>query len=214
MKKNKECFIKYLKKLDLHTDDIEIAFEAYFVGLVETNQYINLFSRKMDVDEIWSKHSLDSVSIYELYRDWSGKMVLDFGSGGGLPGMPIKIITPECDMTLLDSTKKKIEAVRKVINNSLLPNVNFLSCRLEELKIEDAYDIIVSRAVTITPAIQKAMIKILKKNGKIFLYKSEAFEDAKLFRDFRVHNVLEVSNFRELELNCLGERRVIEINYG
>jgi len=214
VKKNKECFIKYLKKLDLHTDDIEIAFEAYFVGLVETNQYINLFSRKMVIDEIWSKHFIDSVSIYEVYRDWSGKKVLDFGTGGGLPGIPIKIISPECDLTLLDSTKKKIEAVRKVVDNSILPKVNFLSCRLEELKINGVYDIIVSRAVTITPTIQKAMIKILKKNGKIFLYKSEAFEDAKLFRDFRVHNVLEVSNFRELELNCLGERRVIEINYG
>ena len=214
MKKNKECFVKYLKELDLYTDDIEIAFEAYFKGLVETNQYINLFSRKMVVDEIWSKHFLDSVSIYEVYRDWSGKRVLDFGAGGGLPGMPIKIITPECDMTLLDSTKKKIEAVRKVVDSSILPKVDYLSCRLEELKISEVYDIIVSRAVTITPMIQKAMIKILKKNGKIFLYKSEAFEDAKLFRDYRVHKVLEVYSFQELELNCLGERRVIEINYG
>ena len=222
MVKNKECFIEYIKKLDLYTEGIETAFEAYFEGLVSTNKRVNLFSRKMEIDDIWIKHFIDSVSIFEVFTNWAGKKVLDFGTGGGLPGIPIKIIAPSCEMTLLDSTKKKLQAVREIIDvvvaRYALPNadshfglsllVQTLTHRLEDKEM-DAYnnyfDIIVCRSVKITPVLQKAMFKVLKKKGKIFLYKSIDIDDVKLFKKYKEH---------KLDIKVLGERRIIEINYG
>ena len=211
MDKNRDYFISYIKKLGLYTDGIEAAFEAYFKGLVDTNQRVNLFSRKMEIEDIWTKHFLDSVSIFEVFSDWTGKRVLDFGTGGGLPGIPIKIIAPLCEMTLLDSTKKKMVAVRDIINIVVAMSsspIHTLTHRLEDTAM-DAYnnyfDIVVCRSVKITPMLQKAMLKVLKKNGKIFLYKSVAYEDVKLFRNYKEH---------KLDIKVLGERRIIEVNYG
>jgi len=208
MVKNKECFIDYIKKLGLYTEGVEIAFEAYFEGLVSTNQQVNLYSRKMEIGDIWIKHFFDSASIFEVFCDWEGKKVLDLGTGGGFPGIPIKIIAPSCDMTLLDSTKKKINAVQLIVDSGQLIVDNYLSCRLEDSEMNvytNYFDIIVCRSVKITPVLQKAMFKVLKKNGKIFLYKSVAIDDVKLFKEYKEH---------KLDIKVLGERRIIEINYG
>ena len=113
----KEYFIEYIKRLDLYTEVAKTAFEAYFEGLVRANQRVNLFSRKMEIEDIWTKHFIDSVSIFEVFRNWDEKNVLDFGTGGGLPGIPIKIISPSSEMTLLDSTKKKINTVQMIVDS-------------------------------------------------------------------------------------------------
>ena len=208
MVKGKEYFIDYIKKLDLYTEGIETAFEAYFEGLVSANQRVNLFSRKMEIEDIWTKHFIDSVSIFEVFRDWKGKRVLDFGTGGGLPGIPIKIIAPSCDMTLLDSTKKKINTVQWIVDSGQLVVDGFLSCRLEDSDMDrfsNHFDIIICRSVKITSTLQKAMFNVLKKKGKIFLYKSVVIDDVKLFNKYKEH---------KLDIKVLGERRIIEINYG
>ena len=205
MRGNRIFFVEYLRGLDLYTEGIEVAFDKYFSELLRVNQVVNLFSRKMSSEDVWTKHFMDSVSVFEVYRDWSGKKVLDFGTGGGLPGIPIKIVAPECEMTLLDSTKKKIEAIKSIMGNDKL---SYLSCRLEDQEM-DAYvnyfDIIVCRSVKVTPILQRAMSKVLKRTGKIFLYKATSFEDAKLFKNHTVH---------KLDLEILGERRIVEVNYG
>ena len=208
MNRNREYFINYLKKLDLFSVETEALFDLYYNELIETNKNINLFSRKMDLDDIWTVHFMDSISITEIFNDWKHKTVLDFGTGGGLPGIPVKILNPECQISLLDSTRKKIDAVRKIVSKLSIDNVSYLNCRLEDKAMQvynNFFDVILCRSVKITPELQKSLEKLVKKSGKIFLYKAINYEDAELFRDIRVH---------KLDLKLLGERRIIEINYG
>jgi 16S rRNA (guanine527-N7)-methyltransferase len=205
MEKSKDFLLEYLRKYGLYSKEKEIAFEVYFEELLKTNQIINLFSRKTEGADLWVRHFLDSVSILEVYRDWSNKRVLDFGTGGGLPGVPLKIVEPSCQMTLLDSTKKKIEAVRKIVDKLGLQEISFFTERLEELDCRDYFEVIVCRSVRITPILAKALPKVLKKGGKIFLYKAVNYSDVDLFQDYIVHR---------LELKILGERRIVEITNG
>jgi len=209
----------------------------YHQSLVEKNNHLNLFSRKLDIDEIWVRHFLDSLSIFEIYQEMYGKNILDFGTGGGLPGVPIQIIVSnifrtkvtlpfinECGqklevncvdskMVCLDSTKKKIEAVKNIVDYLKLKNVDFLDFRIEGKEMteyHDKFDIIISRAVKTTFTIAQSMLKLLKKGGLIFLYKSNNYEDVKVFNEYNIHKI--EFNFKDWKYsNLLGERNIIEI---
>jgi len=204
----KSFFIDYLIKLDLYSLEVETAFDLYFNQLQNANKIINLFSRKMVADEIWSKHFIDSVSIFEVYRDFQHKNILDFGTGGGLPGVPIKILANESNMFLLDSTKKKMDILKKMVSELCVQKVSFLLDRIEsnDLSIyKDFFDIIVCRSVKITEVLQKAISRIIKKPGKLFLYKAKDLSDINFFDKVSIHT---------LDIKVLGERKIIEINYG
>ena len=225
MENKKQYFIDYLKKLSLFSEGAEAKFDIYFDELKKANESLNLFSRKMDAEDIWIKHFLDSVSIFEINDDFQNKAILDFGTGGGFPGIPIQILAPESNMTLLDSTKKKIEILKKMAMEIKLNNVSFLSYRLESREM-DAYkgffDIVVCRSVKLTATLQKAISQVMKKAGKIFLYKAVKLGDVKLFNDCLMTSsdassgkMKQVSDVKihTLDLKLLGERRIIEINY-
>ena len=208
MKKSREIFFEYLDIIGFSADSVRIMFEKYFHELVDINQKINLFSRNTPIDEIWTRFFLDSIGIFEVCRDWDGKNVLDFGSGGGFPGIPIKILAPSCYMTLLDSTGKKIDALMRISENIHLKEMSFLKHRIEGIEMvayKNMYDIIVCRAVKITPDIVKSLKTLLCKDGKIFLYKSNNFDDVKLFTKYNVY---------KLDIEKFGNRNIIEINNG
>ena len=206
-----ECrdkFIQYLIEIGFDAKNVIDSFDIYYRELVNINQKINLFSRKMSEDEIWQRHFMDSISIFEFYRDWAEKNVLDFGTGGGLPGIPIKIVMPSCKMTLLDSTQKKIECMRYIVSKLKIENISFLNQRIEGkemVQFYGKYDVIVCRAVKITPLICVSMKKLLNQNGRIYLYKSGSFEDVKLFKSFNVY---------KLNSDRFSDRNIIEIKNG
>ncbi len=104
----KKEFYNYLKKIGKDEASIRYQFDLYYQLLVEENQKINLFSRKMNPEEIWTIHFMDSVSLAEVYSDIRNETILDFGTGGGMPGIPINILFPENQLVFLDSIHKKI----------------------------------------------------------------------------------------------------------
>jgi 16S rRNA (guanine527-N7)-methyltransferase len=115
---------------------------------VHWNSMINVISRK-DMDNFYLHHVLHSLSIAKLISFAPGTSVLDVGTGGGFPGIPLAIIFTESKFTLLDSIEKKIKVVRAVADNLGLKNVRPVRCRAEEEKA--MYDFVISRAVTDFP---------------------------------------------------------------
>ncbi len=115
----------------------------------EWNSQINVISRK-DIDELYVRHVLHSLGIAKIYQFTKGQKVLDVGTGGGFPGIPLAIMFPDTEFHLVDSIQKKIKVVADVAQQLGLENVKTSHERAEKLK--GKYDFVVSRAVTrITP---------------------------------------------------------------
>jgi 16S rRNA (guanine527-N7)-methyltransferase len=122
---------------------------AAYVGLLrEWNSKLNLISRK-DVEHVWTSHILHSLSLL-FYIDFPpGIDLLDLGTGGGLPGIPLAVLRPDLHVTLLDSIRKKTAAVESMVDCLPLGNVTVITSRAEDLLKNERkkFDVIVSRAV-------------------------------------------------------------------
>ncbi len=115
---------------------------------VDWNSKINVISRK-DIDSIYIKHILHSLAIAKFTNFKPGTNILDVGTGGGFPGVPLSIMFPECNFHLIDSIGKKIQVVKGVISSAGLKNATAEQIRAEN--VPDKYHFIVSRAVTALP---------------------------------------------------------------
>jgi 16S rRNA (guanine527-N7)-methyltransferase len=132
---------------DLSPEQIQ-QFEA-LEGLYQNwNAQINVISRK-DTDHFYERHVLHSLAIAKIVQFLPGSSVLDIGTGGGFPGIPLAILFPEVQFHLVDSIGKKIKVVQEVATSLGLQNVQASHARAETIK--DRYDFIVSRAVTQMP---------------------------------------------------------------
>ena len=114
-------------------------------SFTEWNSQINLVSRK-DIDEFYTRHVLHSLAITKAMRFADGSRVLDVGTGGGLPGLPLAILYPNIEFVLCDSIGKKIKVVKALITELGLKNVTAYHLRANE--VPGKFDFIVSRAVT------------------------------------------------------------------
>lgn len=114
----------------------------------EWNEKINVISRK-DMDAFWVHHVLHALAIAKVIRFCPGTKIMDVGTGGGFPGIPLAILFPEADFLLVDSIGKKIKVVNGVCDALQLKNVRARQTRVEEVK--ERHDFIVSRAVTAFP---------------------------------------------------------------
>ncbi|MGB5370196.1 MAG: 16S rRNA (guanine(527)-N(7))-methyltransferase RsmG [Flavobacteriaceae bacterium] len=112
------------------------------------NQKINVVSRK-DIEELYLRHVLHSLGIAKIQAFKPGSEVLDVGTGGGFPGIPLAILFPETHFTLVDSIGKKIKVVEEVVAGLQLTNVTVVNQRVEE--ITGQFDFVVSRAVATMP---------------------------------------------------------------
>ena len=145
---------KYFKEL---TEEQQRQFAMLDELYRDWNAKINVISRK-DIDNLYEHHVLHSLAIAKALRFKAGTQILDFGTGGGFPGIPLAIMFPECQFKLIDGTGKKIHVAQEVATAIGLKN-----CRAEHLRGEDEkgkYDFVVSRAVMPLPD----LVKIVRKN--------------------------------------------------
>jgi 16S rRNA (guanine527-N7)-methyltransferase len=126
------------------------------------NAQINVISRK-DHDNFYERHVLHSLGIAKIMSFKPGSNILDIGTGGGFPGIPLAILFPDCQFTLVDSIGKKIKVVNEVSDALGLTNVQGIHERAEKIKGE--FDFIVSRAVTAMPAFLTWTKGKIKKKG-------------------------------------------------
>ena len=141
-----------------HLTDKQIEqFKALQALYEDCNQKINVISRK-DISNLYSHHVLHSLAIAKAINFKDGTTIMDFGTGGGFPGIPLAIMFPNCKFKLIDGTGKKIMVANEVIKAIGLTNVVAEHIRGEEEK--GKYNFIVSRAVMPLPD----LIKIVKKN--------------------------------------------------
>ncbi len=136
---------KYFPNLTDHQREQFAALETLYG---DWNEKINVISRK-DMDSLYEKHILHSLGIAKVMEFAPGTKVLDIGTGGGFPGIPLAILFPEVSFTLADSIGKKITVVREVAEAVGLQNVTPVHTRAEQIK--DRFHFVVSRAVTQMP---------------------------------------------------------------
>ena len=161
------------------------------------NSQINVISRK-DIDNLYTNHVLHSLAIARAITFRDGSSILDVGTGGGFPGIPLAILFPEAHFHLVDSIGKKIKVVEAVTKGLGLDNVTFEQIRAEQLK--HTYDFVVSRAVTSLPEfVTWVQGKISKqhrhkiKNGIFYLKGGDLEEEIKPFR--KSATVFDISDF-------------------
>jgi 16S rRNA (guanine527-N7)-methyltransferase len=201
---NKEIFHDFLKINFPEDQERYMAeFERYLLELLEKNQLINLVSRKTSEADFWAKHFLDSLLPCKSFN-FNNKKILDFGTGGGMPGIPLKIIFPAAEVYLLDSRKKKIDAVKKIIKKLDLSECFTIVSRIEEMdhSWDGFFDLIVCRSVKILPKYKKILLKLLKHEGEILFYKSKRLEDMEMFSRYKI---------LDLSHPSIGERKIVQI---
>ena len=137
--------LKYFPEI---TDEQKQQFEKLEQLYTEWNEKINVISRK-DMDGLYEKHILHSLGIAKVMPFADGTKVLDVGTGGGFPGIPLAILFPEVSFTLIDSIGKKIKVVEAVSEGIGLKNMTAVHGRAEKLK--EKFHFVVSRAVTQMP---------------------------------------------------------------
>ena len=137
-----ELILKYFPNL---TETQKEQFTALYDLYVHWNAQINVISRK-DIDELYLKHVLHSLGIAKIIEFKDGSEILDVGTGGGFPGIPLAILFPNCRFHLVDSINKKLKVIEAVKEALHLENVTTTHSRVEA--IDRQYDFIVSRAVT------------------------------------------------------------------
>ncbi len=165
------------------------------------NAKINVISRK-DIDNLYEHHVLHSMAIAKVINFRPGTEILDFGCGGGFPGIPLAILFPECRFKLIDGTGKKIRVATEVANAIGLKNLKAEHLRGEEEK--GKYDFVVSRAVMQLPDLMKIIKKNFKKaqqnalpNGLLCLKGGNLEEELKAYR--HIADITPLSTFFDEE---------------
>lgn len=157
------------------------------------NKKINVVSRK-DIDELYLRHVLHSLGIAKIQRFNEGAEVLDVGTGGGFPGIPLAILFPQTQFTLVDAIGKKVKVVNEVVEGLKLENVQSYHSRVEELSGQ--FDFIVSRAVAAMPTfvhwvkgkIKKESIHE-RKNGIFYLKGGDLREELEPYANAQIFDL-------------------------
>lgn len=172
---NKELLQSLLAGIDIHlTSQQAELFETYCLELLEWNKKFNLTAIEEE-EEIIIKHFYDSLLGMKI-KGWKGNgMLLDMGSGAGFPGIPLKIVNPWLDITLVDSLKKRVGFLEHIIQILGLDHSRAIHGRGEDIgqddKHREKYDVVVSRAVAKMPVLAEYCLPLVKPGGYFLAYK-------------------------------------------
>mgnify|MGYP004683527355 FL=1 len=155
-----EEILKYFPDI---TEKQKQQYAALYDLYKDWHEKINVISRK-DIENLYTHHVLHSLAIAKTLSFRPGTKVLDFGTGGGFPGIPLAIMFPEVEFKMIDGTGKKIRVVNEVASAIGLENINAVHLRGEEEK--GKYDFVVSRAVMPLPDLMKIIKKNVLKEGR------------------------------------------------
>ncbi len=172
---NKNLLIEGAKTFGIHLDEKAVeAFNLYLQELLKWNQKINLTAIRSEKG-IVLKHFLDSLSVYPYLPKYSS--ILDIGSGAGFPGIPLKIIQPTFEMTLIDSVRKKVDFQKHIIRTLGLKGIEAIHGRVQDKEIHQSlggrFDVILSRAFSDLQTILTLSFPFLRKGGMVIAMKGE-----------------------------------------
>ena len=189
-------------------------YERYMQTFLQENAKLNLIS-KNEEKFLWEKHILDSLAIAQIFADkrLDGLRLLDIGTGGGFPAVPIALRYPQLEVYALDSIRKKINAIENIKTELGIANLHTICERAERLT--DKFDIITSRAVAPLKVIAGYALPLLKKDGYFVAYKSKKaqveIEEAKgILRKYHA-KILAIKEY-ELPLEEIHTRNLIVVS--
>ncbi len=199
----KQIFRSFLQEhFPAEADSLLARFELFLEILYGQNRLVNLISRQMEKEDYWLYHFLDSLLIINI-MEINSEEVLDFGSGGGLPGLPLKLVYPDLKVTLLDSVGKKVKCIEQFIATLKLSGCRAVWARLEDFAKgpqQNRYDLVLCRSVRMEPAFFEPVMKLLKPAGKAVFYKAQQMEDVAVLPGAEVFDVSQ---------GDLGKRQIV-----
>lgn len=171
-------FLAYLAERTLDATDATVArYAGYLESLLRMNEVTNLTAVR-DPDEAWSRHLMDSLELVEDLRSLRARSVVDLGTGGGLPGIPLAVALPDVSFLLVDSREKKIAFVRDAAKALGCTNVRAVAIRAEALgslgsRDREAHDVVVSRALAPLNVLVELATPLLRVGGTLVTVKGE-----------------------------------------
>ena len=200
---------------DIDNEKIEQLYD-YMKNILKWNEVINLTAIK-DENEFIMKHFIDSLTILK-YINENSKMI-DIGTGAGFPGMPVKIVKPNLDITLVDSVNKKINVLKDITEKMSIQKINIIHSRIEDIanqkEYREQFDYVTSRALSNITTLSEYMLPFLKINGKAICMKGPNFEEelenSKKAIDFlggKIDKIDKLNINNELERNIIIIKKV------
>lgn len=172
-------FSDSLKELNIELTEAQLSmFEIYYTFLLEYNQITNL-TRITEREEVFYKHFYDSLALAGAIDMNKFTSLCDMGAGAGFPSLPLKIIYPHLEITIVDALNKRIKFLEQLLIKLNMENVKLVHDRIETyaIKHQDAFDIVTARALGSLSMITEMGIPMTKKSGKLVAYKAINFEE-------------------------------------
>jgi 16S rRNA (guanine527-N7)-methyltransferase len=195
------------------TAEQQAAFERYERELVEWNESRVNLTAITEPLAVEMRHFLDSLSVLRVVQPAAGARMIDVGTGGGFPGIPLKIVCPSLNLTLLEATGKKTAFLEHVVKELKLNNVKVVQARAEEAGQNPAhreqYDLVVARAVAFMPTLVEYLLPLAKIGGRCIAMKGEsAAQEVAL-----AENALRLLGGRLQQLTAIELPHVAETHY-